>query len=223
VSSSRLAVWLSLLVLALAALACGMGPQAKSVPKVTATTSPATAAPQASQSKSILPTTRPSLTAQPKSAATPGAQAAATGVAAATSIAVATPVAPAKAAQSSPTPDPKRIVIAEEDIIQALAGGVGEEQGLKIEGLQVRFADEKISLTADEFSMGPLQVHKLAIVGQLFASDGKLQFEAESLSPGGLMTAMLPTVANQVLAKLATDWYVEDVRVGNGQLELRIR
>jgi hypothetical protein len=188
------------------------------VPKV-----PATAVPQAPQSKSILPTTRPSLTAQPKSAATLAAQVAATGVAAATSVAVATPIAPAKTAQPSPTLDPKRIVITEEDIIQALAGGVGEEQGLKIEGLQVRFADEKISLTADEFIMGPLQMRKLAMVGQLFASDGKLQFEAESLSPGGLVTAMLPTVTNQVLAQFATDWYIEDVRVGNGQLELRIR
>ena len=177
-----------------------------------------TTAPQTPQSKSILPTTRPSLTAQPKSAATPAAA-----QVAATSVAVATPVTPAKAAQPSPTLDPKRIVITEEDIIQALAGGVGEEQGLKVQGLKVRFADEKMSLTADEFSMGPLQVRKLAMVGQLFASDGKLQFEAESVSPGGLVTAMLPAVANQVLAQFATDWYVEDVRVGNGRLELRIR
>ena len=170
-----------------------------------------TTAPQTPQSKSILPTTRPSPTAQPKSADTPAAQA------------TATPVAPAKAAQPSPTLDPKRIVITEEDIIQALAGGVGAEQGLKVQGLKVRFADEKMSLTADEFSMGPLQVRKLAMVGQLFASDGKLQFEAESVSPGGLVTAMLPTVANQVLAQFAADWYVEDVRVRDGRLELRIR
>jgi hypothetical protein len=182
-----------------------------------ATTSSATAAPQAPQSKSILPTTRPSLTAQPKNAATPAAQVAATGAA------TATPITPAKAAQPSPTLDPKRIAITEEDIIQALAGGVGEEQGLKVQGLKVRFADEKMSLSADELSMGPLQVRKLAMVGQLFASDGKSQFEAESVSPGGLVTAMLPTVANQVLAQFAADWYVEDVRVGDGRLELRIR
>ena len=211
-NSSRLAVWLSLLVLALASLACGIGPRATSLPRVVVTT-----APQTPQSKSILPTTRPNLTAQPKSAATPAAQAVAT------SVAVATPVAPAKAAQPSPTLDPKRIVITEADIIQALAGGAGEEQGLKVQGLKVRFADEKMSLTADEFSMGPLQVRKLAMVGRLSALDGKLQFDSESVSPGGLVTAMLPTVANQVLAKLATDWYVEDVRVRDGRLELRIR
>jgi len=142
---------------------------------------------------------------------------------AATGVAVATPVTPAKAAQPSPTLDPKRIVITEEDIFQALAGGAGEEQGLKVQGLKVRFVDEKMSLTADEFGMGPLQVRKLAMVGRLSASDGKLQFEAEAESPGGLVTAMLPTIANQVLAKLATDWYVEDVRVRDGRLELRIR
>ena len=60
-------------------------------------------------------------------------------------------------------------------------------------------------------------------VGQLFASDGKLQFEAESVSPGGLVTAMLPAVANQVLGQFTTNWYVEDVRVRDGRLELRIR
>jgi hypothetical protein len=212
VNSSRLAIWLSLLVLTLASLACGIGPRATSVPRV-----PATTVPQAPQSKSILPTTRSNPTAQPKSAATPAAQAVAT------SVAVATPVTPAKAAQPSPTLDPKRIVITEEDIIQALAGGVGEEQGLKVQGLKVRFADEKMSLTADEFSMGPLQVRKLAMVGRLSALDGKLQFDSESVSPSGLVTAMLPALANQVLARLATDWYVEDVRVRDGRLELRIR
>jgi hypothetical protein len=198
-----------LLVLALASLACGIAPQATSMPKVVVTT-----APQAPQSKSILPTTRPNLTAQPKNAATPAAQTAATRVAAATSI---TP------AQPNPTLDPKRIVITEDDIIQALAGGAGEEQGLKVQGLKVRFADEKMSLTADEFSMGPLQVRKLAMVGRLSALDGKLQFDSESVSPGGLVTAMLPTVANQALAQFAADWYVEDVRVRDGRLELRIR
>ena len=217
-NSSRLAIWLSLLVLALASLACGIGPRATSLPRVVVTT-----APQAPQSKSILPTTRPGPTAQPKNAVTPAVQAAATGVAAATGIAVATPITPAKAAQPSPTLDAKRIVITEEDIIQALAGGAGEEQGLKVQGLKVRFADEKMSLTADEFSMGPLQVRTLAMVGRLSALDGKLQFDSESVSPGGLVTAMLPTIANQVLAKLATDWYVEDVRVRDGRLELRIR
>ena len=210
--SLRLAVSLSILFLALALLACGIGPRATSVP-----TAPVTAAPRAPQSQSILPTTRPNPTAQPKSAAAPVSQATSTPVAAAT------PIAPAQAAQPSPTLDPKRIVITEEQIVQALAGGVGEEQGLKVQGLNVRFADEKMSLTADEFSMGPIHVRRLAIVGQLFASDGKLQFEAESVSPGGLATAMLPTVANQVLAQFAANWYVEDVRVQDGRLELRIR
>jgi len=212
VNSSRSAIWLSLLVLSLASLACGIGPRATSLPRVVVTT-----APQTPQSKSILPTTQPNLTAQPRSAATPAAQAVAT------SVAVATPVAPAKAAQPSPTLDPKRIVITEADIIQALAGGAGEEQGLKVQGLKVRFADEKMSLTADEFSMGPIQVRKLAMVGRLSALDGKLQFDSESVSPGGLVTAMLPTVANQVLAQFAANWYVEDVRVRDGRLELRIR
>jgi hypothetical protein len=89
--------------------------------------------------------------------------------------------------------------------------------------LKVRFADEKMSLSADEFSMGPVQVRKLAMVGRLSALDGKLQFDSESVSPGGLVTAMLPTVANQVLAQFAANWYVEDVRVRDGRLELRIR
>jgi len=49
--SSRFALWLSLPILALALLACGIGPRATSTPKV--------------------PTTRPNPAVQPKSAATP--------------------------------------------------------------------------------------------------------------------------------------------------------
>jgi hypothetical protein len=211
VNYSRCAAWLSLPLLVLALLACGVGPRAISLSPAPTPLSPTPTAPRGAQPKSILPTTRAGPTTQPKSTTTAVAQASAT------------PMAPTKAAQPSPTLDPKRIIITEDDIIQAMAGGAGEDQGLKVQGLNVQFADEKMSLTADTLSMGPLQVHKLAMVGKLLVSDGKLQFEAESVSPGGVATAMLPTIANQVLAQFAKNWYVEEAHVRDGQLELRIR
>jgi hypothetical protein len=216
VNSSRFAVSLGLLLLAFALLACGIGPRSISVPQVPVTSAPvtkapATTAPPRPQPGSILPTTRPGPTIQPKSTTTAAARV------------TAAPVATAKTVQPSPTLDPKRIVITAEDIVQAMASGAGEEQGLKVQGLNVRFADEKMSLTADELSVGLLQVRKLAMVGTLFASNGKLQFESESVSPGGLATAMLPAVANQVLAQFANNWYVEEAHVRDGHLELHIR
>jgi hypothetical protein len=179
-------------------LACGVGSQV-------------TPTPQPPRPQLILPTARAGVTSQPRSTATPSVQASAA------------PATPTRAAQSEPTRDPKRIIITEEEILQAIAGGAGQEQGVKVQGLNVRFAEGKMTLTADELTMGPLQLNRLAMVGRLFAANGTLQFEAESVSPGGLVSAMLPSIANQVLAQFAAQWYIEEVRIEDGRLELRIR
>ena len=110
-NSSRSAIWLSLLVLALASLACGIGPRAT----VLAEGGCDDSAKRRSQ-RGILPTTRPRPTAQPRSVVTAGSAQACRNE----RCWYATPSRAAKAAQPSPTLDPKRIVITEEDIIQAL-------------------------------------------------------------------------------------------------------
>ena len=120
------------------------------------------------------------------------------------------------------TCDPKRI-ITETDVVNAVAAGVGRQQGLTIDGLGVAFTDGRMRLTADRLSYGPADVRDLFLVGSLVAQDGRLQLQTESISPSGLITSLIPAFANQALAQYASQWYVEEVRTLEGRLELRIR
>jgi hypothetical protein len=121
------------------------------------------------------------------------------------------------------TRDPKRIIITEADVLNAVAAGIGTQQGLTIDGLGVAFTDGRMRLTADRLSYGPADVSDLVLVGSLVAQDGRLQLQTESISPGGLITSLIPAFANQALAQYAAEWYVEEVRTLEGRLELRIR
>ncbi len=123
----------------------------------------------------------------------------------------------------SPTPDPHRIVVTEADIVQAVASGAAGQSGLTVEGLAVRFTGGKMRLAASRLSYSFIQVSNLVIVGRLVAQDGVLRLEPESIAPSGLVTSMIPTVANQALAQYAGQWYVEEVRTLEGRIELRIR
>jgi hypothetical protein len=78
-------------------------------------------------------------------------------------------------------------------------------------------------ITADKLAYGPAQVQNLDLVGRLVAQNGQLQLETESVSPRNLVTALLPTLANQALAQFTAQWYVEEVRTLEGRLEVRIR
>ena len=121
------------------------------------------------------------------------------------------------------TRDPKLIIITEADVLNAVAAGVGAQQGLTIDGLGVAFTDGRMRLTADRLNYGPADVLDLVLVGSLVAQDGRLQLVTESISPGGLVTSLIPSFANQALAQYAAQWYVEEVRTLEGRLELRIR
>ncbi len=133
--------------------------------------------------------------------------------------AAATPAGPVE----SPAPDPKRIIITEADVLNALASGVGAQQGLAVTNLAVRFADDRLRLTADSITYNGINIRDLALVGTLVAQDGRLQLRTESISPGGLITALIPTLANQALAQYAGGWYIEAVQTLDGQLEVQIR
>ncbi len=208
----RFAVWVSLLSLVLAMLACNVAPQAPFA-RPTAT--------QPARSRDILPTrvSASDSTAVPRLSA--GAQP--SPEMANTPLAPATPTPSAGSVPPPPTSDPKQIILTEDDISQAVGRGVGEDQGLKVQGVKVRFADDKMTLSADELALGPLQVRNLEMIGSLYAQDGRLAFETESVSPRGLVTNMLPAIANQILSEYASRWYVEDVRIRDGRMELRIR
>jgi len=133
------------------------------------------------------------------------------------------------APRATPTPttgaaaDPNLVIITEADVLNAVAAGVGSQQGLALDGLGVKFTDGQMRLTADRLSYGPAVVLDPVLVGALVAQDGRLQLETESISPGGLITAMIPAFANQALAQYAAQWYIEEVRTLDGRLELRIR
>ena len=121
------------------------------------------------------------------------------------------------------TRDPKLIIITEADVLNAVASGVGAQQGLTIDGLGVAFTDGRMRLTADRLNYGPADVPDLKLVGSLVAQEGRLQLVTESISPGGLITSLIPSFANQALAQYTAQWYVEEVRTLEGRLELRIR
>ena len=123
----------------------------------------------------------------------------------------------------SPTPDPHRVVITEEDVRRSVASGAAAQQGVQVEGLDVRFTGGKMRITAQRLGYGFVNVSDLVVVGRLVARDGQLQMETDSIQPGGLVAAFIPSMVNQALAQYTSKWYVEDVHTLEGQLELRIR
>ena len=123
----------------------------------------------------------------------------------------------------SPTPDRHRVVITEEDVRRSVASGTAAQGGAQVEGLGVRFTDGKMRLTAERLKYGPVNLSDLVLVGRLVARNGQLQLETESVQPGGLLGAFIPGMVNQVLAQYTSQYYVEDVRTLEGQLDLKIR
>lgn len=130
---------------------------------------------------------------------------------------------PVQKAAPTPTQGPQAFVVTEKDINDALSAGIGAEQGLVTEDLTVRFTNGKIHVTAKRLSYGMVNIRNLDLVGRLIAKNGQLQFEAESISPRGLFTSFIPTVANQALTQYSTQWYFTEVIVQDGRLELRYR
>lgn len=132
-------------------------------------------------------------------------------------------VLPTKTATPSPTPDRHIVIIREEDITKAIAGGAGTENGLQVTNGKVRLTGGKMTLSADELNYSFFQISDLKLVGKLYTQNGLLQLETESISPPGLVTALIPTIANQALAQYTSQWYVEDVQTEEGRLVLRVR
>ncbi len=122
-----------------------------------------------------------------------------------------------------PTFDPHRVVITEVDVLNAIASGATGQQGLLVENPAVRFVPDRIIFSATRLGYGPIEVRNLVLTGRLVARGGRLYLETESITPSGLVTALIPTVANQALAQYTSQWYIEEVRALDGRLELRIQ
>ncbi|MCU0502852.1 MAG: hypothetical protein MUC51_14010 [Anaerolineae bacterium] len=190
-------------------------PKAASTATALAPTSAARALPTA--------TNKPSDTPAAISTATPRPTARATDMPPTSTIAPTTTTAPLAAPARAAEADPQLIVITEADIAQAVAQGAGAQQGVTIENLKVRFADGKMNITAGKVGYGLIKLQNLNLVGRLVARDGALSIEVDSITPRGLAANFIPTMANQALATYAADWYVEDVQIRDGRVELRIR
>ena len=135
----------------------------------------------------------------------------------------------AQAAASTPAPTPTAtvdqhlIIITEDDIAKAVAGGAGAQQGVTLDNLKVRFADGKTHITADKLGYSFINMQNLDLVGSLAAQNGVLSLAVESISPRGLAANFVPGAVNQALANYASQWYVEEVRTLDGRVELRVR
>ncbi len=123
----------------------------------------------------------------------------------------------------APTPDPKLVVISEDDVLRAMASGGVEQSGLTLEGAAVAFSPDKMVFSAVRLAYGLIEVRNVMLVGRLVATEGRLSLEAESIAPRGLVTALIPSLTNQALAQYTSQWYIEEVRTLDGRLELRIR
>jgi len=219
---NAIVVLAAVLGLAVTGLACSLGPSLQP---------PADWTPAATQTSggAILPTLvgRPEATAQPAATVTntPRPTATLPAASATPTMEPTRPSAPAAAVTQpgSPTPDPHLFIVTEDDIAAAVAAGAGQQEGLTVEGLVVRFTGGKVLLNAEELSYGLIRMENLAIVGRLVAVNGVLQFETESISPRSLITALIPTMINQAFQRSTAQWYIEDVRALDGRLEIRIK
>jgi len=117
----------------------------------------------------------------------------------------------------------KTMIISEDDIRRVLSDPRRYPEGLAVNGLGVKFTGGKIYITADSVSYGMFNLSNLALVGRLVATNGQLQIEVESVSPIGLAGALIPRLANEAMSQLGGQIYVEDVQIGEGQVNVQFR
>lgn len=136
-----------------------------------------------------------------------------------------TRVAPTVAvATAAPTRDPNLVTIAEADVLRAVTSGAVSEQGATLENVGIEFtAGGQMILTAGRVGYGFINADNVTLVGRLLAVDGRLELQTESIAPRGIVTSLIPTIANQALQNYTAQWYIEEVRTTEGQLELRVR
>ena len=126
---------------------------------------------------------------------------------------------PLSAVVTPATPSQVKVVITEADI-EAGARSVSLE-GATIEGLEVQFDQDRMTLRAEQLSYGGvLNLSDVLVEGTLRAEGGVPVFNATRIEPSSFATNFIPPLINQFLAAAAGDWYVEDVRVEPGQLVL---
>ncbi len=131
---------------------------------------------------------------------------------------------PSTPVAQAPTRDPNIVIITEADVLRAVTSGATAESGATLDNVGIRFTnDGKMTMTAGRVGYGFVNADNVTLIGRLVAVNGKLQLETESVQPRGIVTSMIPTIANQALQQYTSRWYIEDVRTTEGQLDLRVR
>lgn len=125
---------------------------------------------------------------------------------------------------AAPTRDLNLVSITEADVLTAVTSGAAAAQGATLDNVGVEFtADGKMILTAARVGYGLVNADNVTLVGRLVAVNGKLELQTESIAPRGLVTSLIPTIANQALQQYTSKWYIEEVRTTEGQIKLRVR
>jgi hypothetical protein len=115
------------------------------------------------------------------------------------------------------------MILTEDDITRALSNPKRYPEGLTVSGLDVKLRGGRVFISADRVDYGMFRLRDLNVVGRLEAVDGQLQIEVEQVSPVGLVGAMIPQLANQAMEQIGSNWYVEQVKVGEGQVDVKFR
>lgn len=134
------------------------------------------------------------------------------------------PATPTPTPRPSPTPTPDRIEwVVTEDVINELAnsGALGDQ--VVVENVQVRFTGGRVHVSAGRLSYSFINLTNLTAVINLWAENGKVRMQVERMQPSNLMTRMIPGIAQQMLEQYTAEWYVQDVRIGEGQITIVVR
>jgi hypothetical protein len=106
---------------------------------------------------------------------------------------------------------------------QQLEEQAGSVPGLTVTGLDVTFADNSMTLSAQSLRYSIVSIRNLVVQGHFTASNCDVTFVADSIKPRNLATASIPNIVNQSLDQQLGQWCVESIAIVPGQLVATVR
>jgi hypothetical protein len=120
----------------------------------------------------------------------------------------------------TPTPEwPKALIITEQQLEQQ----AGSVPGLQVTGLNVSFANDSMTLSADSLRYSIVSIRNLTVQGHFTASNCDVTFVADRIQPRNLATSAIPNLVNQTLDQQLGQWCVESIAIAPGQLVTTVR
>jgi len=124
---------------------------------------------------------------------------------------------------ATPTPDRLVWVVTEEMINEAFEKNKLNNEQLEVRDLSVQFTDGQAKVSAGLLRYSFLSVNNLQATISVWAEGGKVRMRFERLQPDNLMTRLLPGMAAQLLEQYTAGWYVQDIRIGEGEMTIVVR